>query len=74
MAALAEAAKVAESKAQDWLAVLARCFQLQDAIAVLELDRVLDVAPDDLDGHRLGPSGRSGWRRSRRPLWACWSG
>src|SRR3954447_403149 len=51
---LAKAAKAAESKAQDWLAVLARCFQLQDAIAVLELDRVLEVAPDDLDGHRLG--------------------
>jgi hypothetical protein len=51
---LAETSKAAESKAGDWLAVLARCFQLQDAIAVLELDRVLDVAPDDLDGHRLG--------------------
>ena len=51
---LAKEAKEAESKAQGWLAVLARCFQLQDAIAVLELDRVLDVAPDDLDGHRLG--------------------
>src|SRR4051794_13553668 len=54
IADLAETAKVAESKAQDWLAVLARCFQLQDAIAVLELDRVLEVAADDLDGHRLG--------------------
>ena len=52
--ALAETAKKAELKTQDWLAVLARCFQLQDAIAVLELDRVLEVAPDDLDGHRLG--------------------
>jgi rRNA processing protein Krr1/Pno1 len=51
---LAGTAKQAESKAQDWLAALARCFQLQDAIAVLELDRVLEVAPDDLDGHRLG--------------------
>ena len=51
---LAETAKEAESKAEDWLAVLARCFQLQDAIAVLELDRVLEVAPDELDGHRLG--------------------
>jgi hypothetical protein len=51
---LAEAAKAAESKAQGWLAVLARCFQLQDAIAVLELDRVLEVAPEDFDGHRLG--------------------
>lgn len=51
---LAQIAQEAESKAQRWLAVLARCFQLQDAIAVLELDRVLDMAPDDLDGHRLG--------------------
>lgn len=51
---LAETAKKAEAKTQDWLAVLARCFQLQDAIAVLELDRVLEVAPSDLDGHRLG--------------------
>jgi predicted transcriptional regulator len=51
---LAEAAKDAESKAQEWLAVLARSFQLQDAIALIELDRVLDAAPDDLDGHRLG--------------------
>src|SRR3954470_3213591 len=51
---LAESAKRAESKVEDWLAVLARCFQLQDAIAVLELDRVLEVAPDDIDGHRLG--------------------
>jgi predicted transcriptional regulator len=51
---LAEAAKDAESKAQEWLAVLARSFQLQDAIAVIELDRVLDAAPEDLDGHRLG--------------------
>lgn len=54
VADLAKSAKEAESKAQEWLAVLARCFQLQDAIAVLELDRVLEVAPDDLDGHRLG--------------------
>jgi hypothetical protein len=51
---LARTAKEAESKAQEWLAVLARCFQLQDAIAVLELDRVLDASPAELDGHRLG--------------------
>ena len=51
---LAETAKEAESKVQGWLVVLAHCFQLQDAIAVLELDRVLDAAPEDLDGHRLG--------------------
>lgn len=51
---VAKAAKEAESKVQEWLAVLARCFQLQDAIAVLELDRVLDASPEELDGHRLG--------------------
>ena len=51
---LAETAKEAESKAQGWLAVLARSFQLQDAIAVLEIDRVVAVAPDDFDGHRIG--------------------
>jgi hypothetical protein len=51
---LAKASKDVESQAQEWLAVLARCFQLQDAIAVLELDRVLDAAPDELDRHRVG--------------------
>lgn len=51
---LAKTTKEAESQVQEWLAVLARCFQLQDAIAVLELDRVLDAAPDDLDRHLLG--------------------
>jgi len=51
---LAKTAKEAESKVQMWLFVLARCFQLQDAFDVLELDRVLDVSPDDLDGHRRG--------------------
>ncbi|MEV7803926.1 hypothetical protein AB0O28_13340 [Microbispora sp. NPDC088329] len=51
---LAKASREAESKVQEWLAVLARCFQLQDAIAVLELDRVLDAAPEELDRHRLG--------------------
>lgn len=51
---LADTSKQAELHAQEWLAVLARSFQLQDAIAVLELDRVLDAAPDDLDAHRLG--------------------
>lgn len=52
--ALAKTSKEAEGKVMDWLAVLARCFQLQDAIAVLELDRVLDASPEELDRHRLG--------------------
>lgn len=51
---LLKAAKDTEAKTEEWLAVLARCFQLQDAVAVLEIDRVLETAPDDLDGHRLG--------------------
>ena len=51
---LATTAKEAESAVREWLAVLARCFQLQDAIAVLELDRVLDASPEELNGHRLG--------------------
>ena len=51
---LAKVAKEAEAEVEKWLAVLARCFQLHDAIGVLELDRVLDASPDELDRHRLG--------------------
>jgi len=51
---LATAAKKAESLVPEWLAVLDRCFQLQDAITVLELDRVLDESPEEVDGHRRG--------------------
>jgi hypothetical protein len=51
---LAKLVKSAESDVKRWLVVLARCFQLHDAVAVLELDRVLDAAPDELDRHRLG--------------------
>lgn len=54
LADLAKAADKAERRAPEWLAVLARCWQLQDAVAVLELDRVLDASPDDLNGHCLG--------------------
>ncbi|OUC96337.1 hypothetical protein [Streptosporangium minutum] len=50
---LAKMAKEAESEVRELLAVLARCFELQDAIDVLRLDRVLDASPDELDGHRL---------------------
>lgn len=54
IADLMKTADDAEAKTREWLAVLARCFQLQDGIAILELDRVLETAPDDLAGHRLG--------------------
>lgn len=62
---LAKVSKDIESKVHEWLAILARCFQLQDAIAVLELDRVLDASPDELNEHRLGLKAA---RQNRREL------
>jgi hypothetical protein len=41
---LARASRDAASAVREWLAVLARCFPLHDAIAMLELDRVLDAS------------------------------
>jgi hypothetical protein len=54
VADLAKVTKDAEPAVKEWLAVLARCFQLQDAIAVLELDRVMRDTPDELEKHRIG--------------------
>ena len=51
---ITKAVDAARPKVQEWLAVLARCVQLDDALSVIELDRVLDAAPDELDRHRLG--------------------
>lgn len=51
---LAKASKEAEDEVREWLAVLARCFQLQDALTILELDRVLDTSPEELEQHRMG--------------------
>jgi hypothetical protein len=62
---LAKAASEIESRVHEWLAVLARCFQLQDALAVLELDRVLDASPEELNEHRLGLRAA---RQNRREL------
>lgn len=50
---LAKMTKEAESEVRVWLAVVARCFELQDALDVLRLERVLDKSPDELDGRRL---------------------
>ena len=50
---LAKAAREAETEVQVLLAVAARCFELQDALDVLRLDRVLDASPGELEGHRL---------------------
>jgi len=51
---IAKATREAEPRVREWLAVIARTFQLQDGISVLELDRVLDAAPEDLESHGLG--------------------
>ncbi|MGV1035269.1 MAG: hypothetical protein ACOYBP_08665 [Microbacteriaceae bacterium] len=50
---LAEIARDVESNIRDWLTVLARSVQLQDATAVIELDRVLDSSPEELEEHRI---------------------
>ncbi|WP_197021610.1 hypothetical protein [Cellulomonas sp. HZM] len=49
-----KATREAEPQVREWLAVIARTFQLQDGVSILELDRVLDAAPQELDSHRLG--------------------
>lgn len=46
--------KRSEGEIVEWLAVLAFCVELHDALAILELDRVLDSGAGDLDRHRLG--------------------
>jgi hypothetical protein len=51
---IAKATKEAEPKIREWLAVLARTVRLQDGVAILELDRVLDSAPEELEPHRHG--------------------
>jgi hypothetical protein len=50
---ISKAANTAAEKAQEWLAVLGRSIQLQAAFGVLELDRVLDASPDEVDRHRI---------------------
>ena len=49
---IAKAAREVEADAAVWLTVLARCFELQESIADIELGRVLEAAPADLEGHR----------------------
>lgn len=50
---LADIANQARETVAEWLAVLARCFELQELMGLLELDRVLDASPDELDSHRV---------------------
>lgn len=51
---VAKATREVQPRVREWMAVIARCVQLQDAVAVLELDRVLDSALGELDSHRIG--------------------
>lgn len=50
--ALGKTATEVESGVRVLLAVVARCFELQDALDVLRLDRALDASPVVLDGRR----------------------
>jgi len=45
-------ARSVEREAKELLAVMAHCFELQDALDVLRLDRVLEESPGDLDAQR----------------------
>lgn len=51
---IASATAAAADVTREWLAVLARTFQLQEGFDVLELDRVLDASPHEVDDHRRG--------------------
>ncbi|AKV55842.1 hypothetical protein BACT_0111 [Bifidobacterium actinocoloniiforme DSM 22766] len=62
---LLQSLKKGRVSTQEWLAVLARSVQLQDASAMLELDRVQTTAPDELDQHRLSLKSARGHRLDR---------
>lgn len=51
---LASIAKSVELSIREWLAVLAQTVRLQDGVGILELDRVLDASPEELNKHRIG--------------------
>lgn len=51
---LADVADQASREAKKWLNILARCVQLHDSLAVIELDRVMADNPDELERHLVG--------------------
>ncbi len=65
VAEMAKMLKGIREQSQEWLAVLARCVQLQEGLAVLEVDRVLDSTPAELDSHREGLRVAREQRRAR---------
>lgn len=46
----------AKGSVQEWLSVMARTIQLQDGVTILELDRVFEVAPLEVETHRAALS------------------
>lgn len=51
---LAKNAPKIRTAIQEWVAVLAQCDQLQDAIGILELDRAMDASLEELEQHKTG--------------------
>lgn len=49
---LRDALAQAEKEVPEWLAVMARCLQLDNALGILELDRIVDSTPNEVDDHR----------------------
>lgn len=62
--ALKRAVRDSEREVAVQLAILARCFELQDEFRVVELDHVLATAPENLEGHRLGVAAARAKRRA----------
>jgi hypothetical protein len=54
IAKLLKTAEDAQANIETWLIVIARCVQLLDNVSVLELDRVMDESPEELEKHRMG--------------------
>ncbi|MEL0625442.1 hypothetical protein V6245_00640 [Salinibacterium amurskyense] len=57
-------AQQAESEVAEMLAVIASCFELQDSLDVMRLDRVLEESPGTLDHHRSALNNHRLERRS----------
>jgi hypothetical protein len=51
---LASIAEQAETEVRKWLAVLARCSELQAQLDVLDIDVSFAETPNELDRHRIG--------------------
>lgn len=51
---IGRATSKAAPQVREWLAVLARTFQIEDGLHLLELERLFDSSPDTLEAHRQG--------------------